>query len=190
MIELVNNPKQAKEVAIIIFEKFNSKEGIFGCNFMPEDLLPRWGSNLSAFGIKKGSYEHLMFITLVVSIDYQRDANQLWEAGRRTFEDEKTRWLFFPEQLTKKSFAEIVEAMKIHRLSKKPEKDARIWSTVSMSIFEMFDSDPMNLIRRCDFDALEIFNKKFDFRFKQSFPYFLEIRSFHYGLECCMITWG
>jgi hypothetical protein len=43
--------------------------GIHGKNDMPEDVLPH--------SIKRGSLEHLLFITLTVSIDYQRDAEAL-----------------------------------------------------------------------------------------------------------------
>lgn len=173
MDQLTINSEKAKSAAIILFEKFNSVEGIFGHNIMPEDLLPTWGSDLTSSGIEKGSYEHLMFITLVVSIDYQREANQLWEAGRKTFEDERTRWVFYPENVFKKSDAELIEALQEHNLSKKPKKDALdIWKSVSKSFFEVYSSNPLNLIKKCKYDALEIFNKKFDFRFKQLFPYF------------------
>lgn len=172
MNQLVINSEKAKEVAVILFEKFNSNEGIFGHNIMPEDLLPTWNSGLTSSGIERGSYEHLMFITLVVSIDYQRNADQLWEAGRKTFEDDQTRWLFFPKKLMKKNIDEIMEAMKVHKLSKKSNKDPKIWFDVSKSFFEVYDSDPVNLIKQCNYDALEILNKKFDLRFKQLFPYF------------------
>jgi hypothetical protein len=171
MYGLTINLESTKEVAVILYEKFNSNEGIFGHNVMPEDLLPRWGSELSSSGITRGSYEHLMFITLVVSIDYQRNADQLWEAGRRTFEDERTRWLFIPKESINKSFAEIISAMKVYKLAKKPEKDAWIWSTVSKSFFEAYNSDPMNLIKEHDCDALKLFNKKFDPKFKRRFPF-------------------
>ena len=171
MGELVINPEKAKDVAVVLHEKFNSEEGIFGHSIMPEDLLPRWGSDLLASGIERGSYEHLMFITLVVSIDYQRDADQLWEAGRKTFEDEETRWLFFPTELVRRDFPEVVKAMKVQKLAKKPQKDAGIWSRVSKSLFEFYDSNPLNVIKKCDYDAWEIFNRKFDLRFKKQFPY-------------------
>ena len=150
-------------MAVILCEKFNSDEGIFGHNVMSADLLPR--------GIRRGSYEHLMFYTLVISIDYQRNSVQLWNAGIKTFEDEETRWLFIPKELINKSFNEIKSAMKVHRLAKKPNQDAEIWSTVSKSFFEIYDSDPMNLIKECDYDAWKLFNKKFDPKFKRRFPF-------------------
>ncbi|MEM3710061.1 MAG: hypothetical protein QXL46_04045 [Nitrososphaerales archaeon] len=158
-------------MGIILYEKFSSEEGIFGYNIMPEDILPKWGSDLSTSNIARGSYEHLIFITLIVLIDYQRNADQLWEAGRKTFEDKSTRWLFTPRELMNKSLPEIKSAMMVHSLAKKPSKDARIWYTVSKSFFEMYDSDPINLIKECDYDALKIYNKKFDQRFKCKFPF-------------------
>lgn len=168
---LINNPEKSEQVAVILYEKFNSDEGIFGHNIMPEDLLPVWNSDLSKSGVVKGSYEHLMFITLVVSIDYQRNADQLWEAGRRTFEDKRTRWLFNPNEVVKKSHSEIVEAMKAYKLAKKPQQDSDIWLRVSQSLFEVYDSNPKNLIQQCNNDALTIFNKKFEPQFKSLFPF-------------------
>ena len=171
MGDLYINLERSKQVTVILFEKFNSDEGIFGHNVMPEDLLPTWGSDLSKSGIKRDSYENLMFITLVVSIDYQRDADQLWNAGRKTFEDERTRWLFIPNEVVKKTLLEISKTMKIHRLAKKPQKDAGIWYNVSKSLFESYESNPKILIEQCNNDALLIFNKKFDSRFKRAFPF-------------------
>jgi hypothetical protein len=171
MQNLTINTDKAKEVAIILFEKFNFGEGIFGHKTMPEDVIPetaKWGSPIPSI---ESTYEHLMFITLVVSIDYQRDANQLWEAGRKTFEDDETKWLFYPSQLIKKSAEDIIKSMKKHKLSKKHTQDANIWRRVSTSFLEQYDSDPLNLIKECYHDAMKIYNKKFDLRFKTSFPF-------------------
>jgi hypothetical protein len=165
------NPERGKEVALALFRKFNSKDGIFGHHTMPEDLLPRWGSDLTASGIARGSYDQLMFITLVVSIDYQRDADQLWAAGRKTFENNETRWLFYPEKLVQKP-KDIKKSLQTYKLSKKPEKDAGIWSMVSKSFLEQYGSNPLNLVAECDYDAAKIYQKKFNLRFKKSFPYF------------------
>lgn len=178
MNQLKINSENGRDAAVILFDRFNSKEGIFGHNIMPEDILPVWNSDLTSSGIKKGSYEHLMFITLVVSIDYQRDANRLWESGRKTFEDEETRWLFFPKEVVEKQHSQIKSAMMKHGLYKvgtNPRTglgDVEIWSKVSKSFFDVYDSNPMNLIKQCKLNALKIFEKKFDLRFKQLFPYF------------------
>lgn len=121
--------EKGKKVAVILFDRFNSDEGIFGKNVMPEDLM--WGPDLEGIGVKRDSYEYLMFITMVVSIDYMRDADKLWAAGRRTMEDPETRWLFGPASVKEKPIDEVTPAMKKHKLSQKHGRDARIWKTVS-----------------------------------------------------------
>jgi hypothetical protein len=133
-----------------------------------------------------------MFITLVVSIDYQRDAEQLWEAGRRTFEDSGTGWLFEPQKVVSKPLEEIVSAMGAHGLAKKPRQDAGIWKRVSESFFEDYASNPLSLVEECGFDALRLFHRKFDPRFRRMFPFpsYREARSFPSGSGCFMITWG
>jgi len=170
MNNLEIDSEKGKQVAIILFDKFNSNEGIFGQNGMPEDIL--WGSDLSDMGHKIGSDEHLLFITMTVSIDYQRDADKLWKAGRETMGDKETKWLFSPDIVKNKSINEIIFAMKKYGLSQKHKKDAWIWKSVSESFANIYHSDPKNLIRECDYDAIKIFNNKFDIRFKQKFPFF------------------
>ena len=151
-----------------MFDRFNSEEGIFGHNIMPEDLL--WGSDLSGIKVNKGSYEHMMFITMVVSIDYMRDADKLWQAGRETMEDNETRWLFSPEMVKDRSIDEIIAAMKKHKLSQKHNRDADIWKRVSESFARLYNSDPRNFLEKCEWDATKLFEKKYDIRFKRDFP--------------------
>lgn len=57
--------------------------GILRKTETPEDMIPN--------GMIKWSLEHMLFITLTVSIDYQRDASVLWYNSRKTFEDPETR---------------------------------------------------------------------------------------------------
>jgi len=168
MNSLLIDTESGKQVAKILFEKFNS-EGIFGPNVMPEDLL--WGSDLSDIGTKRGSYGHLMFITMVVSIDYQRDADKLWEAGRKTMDDAETKWLFSPDIVNGKPVSEIMLAMRKHRLSQKHSKDAGIWKKVAESFSNVYESDPRNLLKECGYDAMKIYSKKYDIRFKKNFPF-------------------
>ena len=168
MNKLKINIEKGSQVARILFDKFNSEEGIFGKNVMPEDLM--WGSDLTGIDVMTGSYDHLMFITMVVSIDYMRDANKLWEAGRETMENDETRWLFQPETVKDKTLDEIISAMKKNKLSQKHNKDADIWKRVSASFDSLYDANPMNLINECEQDALKIYEKKYDLRFKKDFP--------------------
>ncbi len=156
--------EKCRKVAEILYNQFyKSKEGLFGHREMPEDLLPQ--------GVERGSYSHIMFITLTVAIDYQRDAVQLWNASRRTFEDKSTQWIYFPNQLVERSDSELLGAMQKYSLVKKVLKDAlKIWKPVSMSFHKLFNSDPRNLFKEMDYDAFRLYTIM-NTKYKRYFPY-------------------
>ena len=130
---------------------------------MPEELLPK--------SVKKGSYKHLMFITLTVSIDYQRDASELWKASRHTIDTKNTLWIYSPEEVLRRTDNELVTAMQKYGLSKKPIKDSlRIWKPICKSFYELFNSDPRILLKECNYDALGVF-ESMKSRYKRYFPY-------------------
>ena len=79
------NPDRGRDVGQILFKNWNS-EGVFGTRSMPEDILPE--------GVKPGSPEHALFLTLTVALDYMRDSDKLWEASRKVFANPETRYLF------------------------------------------------------------------------------------------------
>jgi len=163
-MSLIKDVNKTKNVAPILFKSFNdSEKGIFGYREMPEDLLPS--------SISEGSLEHLMFITMCTSIDYQRDADQLWEAGRKTIDDDATKWIYDPESVISRSDNELITAMNKYNLSKKHEKDAlKIWKPISTSFIKNFNGDPRNLFEKSDYDAQKIYyNVKG--RYKRYFPY-------------------
>jgi len=142
MALLIDN-KKGKDVAIIV--------SVNGQNDMPEDILPE--------GVTKGSLEHIMFITLTVSIDYQRDAPALWSASRKTFEDPSTSYLFDSKSLHETPFSKIVEDMQKYNLSKKPRKDAQIWRSVGVTFYKKWNGDPRNFLQDCGWDALTVLKR-------------------------------
>lgn len=137
----VNKANQAAE---LIYRQF-SDQGILGHSEMPEDLIPS--------GVVQGSLEHMMFITLTVSIDYQRDAITLWKNSRETFEDKETRYLFDPVRLHEKSFSNIASDMQKHGLSKKQTQDANTWRTIGITFYKKWQGNPINFLRYYDYDA-------------------------------------
>ena len=86
-MSIVSDNKKGKKVAELLYNSF-STTGIHGRTDMPEDITPN--------GVVRGSTDHLLFITLTVSIDYQRDAPALWASSRRSFEDPETKYLLNP----------------------------------------------------------------------------------------------
>ena len=118
------NADRGQQVARLLYDSF-STGGILGNSEMPEDILPA--------GVNKGSLQHMLFITLTVSIDYQRDANVMWAVSRKTYEDPETRYLFDPASLNDIQPKKIEQDMQKYGLSKKPKKDAHIWRTVGIT---------------------------------------------------------
>jgi hypothetical protein len=149
-MKLDKDVPRGKELAKLLYDSF-SHGGIHGNTVMPEDILPP--------GVKRGSLEHLLFITLTVAIDYQRDATALWEAARKSYSDGETSYLFKPQAVHETNSKKIIEDMKKHSLSQKPKKDAYIWRTVGVSFHKKWGGDPRNFLADCNFDALDILRR-------------------------------
>ena len=81
MIEMTEDIRKAVAFIDVVKDKYKELREL-----MPEDLLPP--------GVSAGSEEHLRFITLVVSIDYMKNADSLWRGGRKAFA--QSQWLFDP----------------------------------------------------------------------------------------------
>ena len=141
---------KGKEAAPLLYERF-ATTGIHGKKVSPEDELPS--------GIAKGFLNHILFLTLTVSIDYQRDANALWRNSRRTFEDPETRYLFDPASLHQTPYKKVREDLHRHGLSQKPNRDAHIWRTVGVTFYKQWGGDPRNLLAACGWDAATVLNR-------------------------------
>lgn len=149
-MSIVVDDRKGAKVAKLLYDSFGTV-GIHGEKDMPEDMTPT--------GVKRGSLEHVLFITLTVSIDYQRDAPSLWKSSRRTFHDPRTRYLFDPKQLHEVPFQQIAKDMQKYELSKKPENDARFWRTVGVTFYKKWEADPRNFLEDCDWDSLAILRR-------------------------------
>ncbi len=141
---LIVDIEKGKQIAPLLNEAFQ-KTGIHGRMDMPEDKPPA--------GVEISSLEHILFLTLTVAIDYQRDANTLWESARRTYEDPVTRYLFNPKALHEAPVMQVVNDMRKYGLSKKPQKDAYIWRTIGISFHKKWNGDPRNFLEDCGYDG-------------------------------------
>jgi hypothetical protein len=141
---------RGRKVAELLHRAF-ATTGIHGNRDMPEDKPPK--------GVSIGSLEHLLFITLTVSIDYQRDAPALWESARRTYEDPETRYLFTPSALHETPRNKILDDMQRYKLSKKIKKDADIWRTVGVTFHKKWGGDPRHFLESCAWSADRILKR-------------------------------
>jgi len=62
-MSIVIDDKRGRKAAKVLYDSFRTV-GIHGRKDMPEDILPN--------GVTGGSLDHTFFMTLTVSIDYQR----------------------------------------------------------------------------------------------------------------------
>ncbi|WP_268544033.1 hypothetical protein [Candidatus Nitrosotenuis cloacae] len=159
---LKTTPARTKKVIEILMDWYQKKTEIFTNAELPEALIPE--------GITIGSYDHIMFLTQSVSIDYMRSAQQLWDAARTTWKDETTRWVFYPKEIAKRNLEDLIDAMSKHKLSKKHTKDPTTWRKVALSFNNLFDGDPRNLFQKFNYDALQIFNSMRS-QYGKDFPY-------------------
>lgn len=138
---------RGRNAACLLYKAF-ATTGIHGRKDMPEDILPP--------NISLGTLEHILFITLTTSIDYQRDADALWQSSRQTFSDPSTRYLFDPRSVQETPLSNIIRDMQKYHLSRKPEKDAKIWATVATSFYNKWHGDPRNFLDRHRWEAPKI----------------------------------
>ncbi len=141
--------QRAREVATRLLEAYRT-DGVFGIREgeMPENRPPD--------GVTRGDERHLAMLTLTVALDYVRDHDQLWDAANRSYADGKTNYLFEPVRVAAASHEQILADMLLHRLSLKPQKDARIWRQISMTLAEHYDGRVGKLIEAADHDAVHL----------------------------------
>lgn len=125
--------------------------GVFGeAGRMPEEEYSR--------GIA-GERDRLLFITLVVGIDYQRDAVSLWRHGRERYDDPATRWLFRPEVVASRSVDEVLLALRTgdpRGALRYPSKDAGWWHLNASTLAREFEGDPRVLFGQAGWNVEEI----------------------------------
>jgi len=148
-MSIIIDKERGKKVAELLYNSF-STTGIHGRTDMPEDITPN--------RVVRGSLDHILFLTLTVSIDYQRDAPSLWESSRRTFDDPETRYLFDPKLLHETPLRKIIEDMQKYKLSKKTKKDAYIWRTIGVTFYKKWEGDPCKFLKNCNWDSSLILN--------------------------------
>lgn len=133
--------------------------------------------------------DHMRFITLTVSIDYMRDAEQLWAAARRTFADPHTRYLFEPATVAGTGLLKIMQDMQCYGLSRKPEQDARTWQQVCATLTLHHGGQVSALLSAANNDALRLLQTIRSPRLAHGFPFLkgpkigpLWVRLLH---DCC-----
>lgn len=137
--------------------------GIFGARSLPGNLAPPDES--------AGSEAHLRFVTFTVAIDHMRNAEQLWDAARRTHADPTTRYVFDPARAAHTGLNRLVDDLVRHKLAKKPARDVQTWQAIAATLVRHFDGQVTRLLHRAEWDALRLLWMINSPRYVPGFPY-------------------
>jgi hypothetical protein len=144
---LTTKPERTRKVGAQLLEVYHTN-GILGEASMPEHILPP--------GVKRGSRKHLHFITLTVTIDYMRNADELWAAGRQTYADPMTRYVYDPAKVVETGIAKLTDDMTRYGLARRPRRDLQIWQNMCLTLVQHFNGDVYRLLERGGFNAPQV----------------------------------
>jgi len=121
-------------------------------------------------GLHEGSRENCLYFTLPVGLNFQRSSPAMWQAALKTWSDESTRYLFYPEQVVKTDRLTIQGDLIKHKLGLQKNKHIDIWITLCTTFTNNFESDPRTYLKTLNYDVDRIVN---DLRVtnKSLFPY-------------------
>lgn len=136
-------------------------DGELGGEVMPEDANPN---------LAKDSLENYLYFTLPMALNYQRNSYTLWESALKTYNDEETKFVFYPRMCLDKSFEEVQYALTKYRVALQKQKQTEIWLALCSTFMELFDGDVRKLFDALDNDVDKIRNflQKEN---KKKFPY-------------------
>ncbi len=104
-------------------------------------------------GLPLASRENYLYFTLPVCINFQRNSPAMWAAALATWEDEATRYVFFPEKLAETPIEQIRADLVKHKLALQPNKHVLIWTTIAKTLHHYYHDDPRKLIKEAGSDA-------------------------------------
>lgn len=153
--------KKKKEI-LLTAEKLIDfhKKGQLGGEIMPEDSNPH---------LTLDSEENLLYFTLPMSLNYQRNSYKLWESAKSTFEDEITKIVFFPNEVIDLSIDELREHLLKYKVALQPNKHPQIWMRIAETLADRFNGSVRDFIAYNDYSVEKI--KEYMISNKKLFPY-------------------
>ena len=142
--------------------------GNLGDTTMPEDTHPTFNTQ----------EKRLLYYTLPMALNYQRNSYKLWEAAKQTWEDEDTKQVFDIKWVSQHTEEELRERLLKYKLALQPNKHIDTWKRISTTIYENWEGIS-SLIAYCDNDyqkLKEIIQKEY----KKGFPYLSGPKIFNY----------
>ncbi len=152
----------------ILLEAYHS--GKLGYMKMPEDSSPDFSEDDKEI--------RLVYFTLPMSLNYQRDSYKLWGSVLKTFNDSETRIIFNVKSSVNLTEEELRKYLLKHKIALQPNKHIATWQKISKTISENWGS-MNNLFEFVGYDFLKL-KDLVQRRFKKGFPYLSGPKIFNY----------
>ncbi|MBT7496754.1 hypothetical protein HN662_00310, partial [Candidatus Woesearchaeota archaeon] len=142
------------------------KDGSLGQTIMPEDSHP----------VFKDQESKLIYFTLPMSLNYQRDSYALWKAALATYNDPTTNIVFNLKEVSNMDTNQLQQLLSKHKLALQPNKHTHNWKTIAQTITTNF-STLSNLLKNPDYLTLK---QLLQIKHKKGFPYLSGPKIFNY----------
>ncbi len=146
------------------------RSGKLGYMKMPEDSSPNFSED--------DKEVRLVYFTLPMSLNYQRDSYKLWESVLKTFNDSETRTVFDVKSSANLDEEQLRKLLLKHKIALQPNKHIATWQKISKTILENWGSIS-NLLEFADYDFLKL-KDIVQKQFKKGFPYLSGPKIFNY----------
>jgi len=135
---------------------------------MPEDENPV---------LARDSEQNLLYFTLPMALNYQRNSYKLWEGANKTFQDIDTSFVFSPDAVIKSSDDALRKALLKYKVALQPNKHIEIWRTISATFHNQNIKD---FFMAHNYDVERI--KSYILKNKNDFPYLSGPKILNYWL--------
>ena len=152
----------------ILLDAYHS--GKLGYMKMPEDSSPDFS--------KEDKEVRLVYFTLPMSLNYQRDSYKLWESVLKTFNDPETRIVFDVKSSANLSEEQLRDHLMKYKIALQPNKHIATWQKIAKTISENWGGIG-NLLKSADYDFLKL-KDIVQNQFKKDFPYLSGPKIFNY----------
>ncbi len=136
--------------------------------------------------LPRNSRENYLYFFLSCVINFQRDSARLWKSALETWEDEKTRQVFFPEYVCKIEIKTLANMMLKHKLALQPNKHPDIWHKISITLHNYYFDDPRMLLEEGEYRVSKIIKIISESK-SELFPYLRGVKLSNYLLA--VLNW-
>ena len=147
------------------------KNGELGGEQMPEDENPKY---------PKDSKENVLYFTLPMALNYQRNSYKLWESANMTAMDTNTVDIYSPEKVVNMSREEVQQKLVKYKVALQQNKQTDIWIKLCHTFNDHFNGDVRNLFLTNQYDIAQI--KAYMLANKKLFPYLSGNKIMNYWL--------